>query len=519
MALFDAVVSEAEEKFDLSGKGKKLLAILLAMISDKTNGGFTGFLEHFNKAGLGDTAASWITSGANLPLSYEQTESAFGETTLKEISEQAGLDYKTTTSATAFITPHIINELTPEGVAPKDVDLAATIAGLTGIGAANAANVTAADFAENKTVTGDVAGNEKVSAASVSAVNNSETSAAENGDSSILRILLPLLLLGLVIFLGYKFCGNSETVNTVNQNINTNVNLANNNTAADNANVDNVPDNTVATVEPSFVLKAENGKYIVSGTVSDEAAKKQIMDALTAQFGAENVDFTNLKVDANAKNFAAGWWDNFSKLLPDLKNWKTGALSFNGNTIDASGLPQTAVNQIKTLFASDWRLPASIAGEESVARQANEDALTKLTEARSADQVVQALNLSVINFASNKSDIPEDAKPILDKAAEVLNKLPAATLIEIGGHTDSDGDDAKNLTLSQERADAVRKALVQRGVDERLLITKGYGETQPVAENDTPDNKFKNRRIAYKLITDEEIIKRVKFGSNSAAAN
>ena len=516
MVLFDSIVREAEEKFDLGGKGKKLLSILLAMVSDKTNGGFSGFLEHFNKAGLGDTAASWITSGANMPISYEQTESAFGETTLKEISEQAGLDYKTTTSATAFMTPHIINELTPKGIAPKDVDLAATIAGLTGIGAATASNVKAADFAKNKAVSANIVENEKVSAASTSAVNNNETSAAETDDNSILKILLPLLLLGLVIFLGYKFCGNSETVNTADQNINTNVNLANNDA---NANAANVTDNTAKTVEPSFVLKAENGKYIVSGMVSDEAAKKQIMDALTAQFGAENVDFTNLKVDANAENFAAGWWDNFSKLLPDLRNWKTGELSFNGNTIDASGLPQTAVNQIKTLFASGWRLPASITGEESVAKQANEEALAKLTEAKSADQVVSALNLSVINFASNSADIPEDAKPILDKAADVLNKLPAATLVEIGGHTDSDGDDAKNMTLSQERADAVRKALVQRGVDERLLMTKGYGETQPVAENDTPDNKFKNRRIAYKLITDEEIIKQVKFGSNSAAAN
>ncbi len=531
MAAFNSIIGEAEEKFDLDGKGKTLLSILLAMISDKKNGGFAGFIEHFNKVGLGDTAASWINSDANTPISYEQTESVFGTDTLTEISDEAALDYKTTTSAIAFMTPQVINELTPTGIAPKDSDLSRTIAALSGIGAVSAADAAQAEdvsagivadkefsakIIENKETSADIIKDEKISAVSTNYENDLET-IDNGGGTPILKILLPLLLVLVAVALGYTFCGKSEPVNVANQTINTNVNAVGSN----NVNIGKIADSAAKTNEPSFTLKAENGKYFVSGIVGSEAAKNQITEALTAKFGAENVDFSDLKVDANTKDFADGWRDNFSKLLTSLEGWKTGELSFKGNAISAANLPKSAADQLKILFAEGWKLPASIVGEEFAAEQANEDAAAKLAAAESPEQVVAALNLSVINFASNSAEIPESAKPILDKASEVLNKLPAATLIEIGGHTDSDGDDAANMKLSQARAEAVRQSLIERNVDERLLTTKGYGETQPVAENDTSDNKFKNRRIAYRLITDKDEIMRIKssLDSNSAQIN
>ena len=71
--------------------------------------------------------------------------------------------------------------------------------------------------------------------------------------------------------------------------------------------------------------------------------------------------------------------------------------------------------------------------------------------------------------------------------------------MEIGGHTDNSGDPASNVTLSQQRADAVRAYLIQQGVDANALVTKGYGDSKPVASNETDEGKFRNRRIEFSL--------------------
>ena len=73
----------------------------------------------------------------------------------------------------------------------------------------------------------------------------------------------------------------------------------------------------------------------------------------------------------------------------------------------------------------------------------------------------------------------------------------AAVKLEVGGHTDSDGDAARNQSLSQVRAEAVRKVLVDQGIDGARLTAKGYGSTKPIAKNDSPEGKANNRRVEF----------------------
>jgi len=136
---------------------------------------------------------------------------------------------------------------------------------------------------------------------------------------------------------------------------------------------------------------------------------------------------------------------------------------------------------------------ARLAGQKAAA------ALAALKPGFSANDLVGALNLGVINFSTGSAQIPTDTYEFLNKTAAMVKMTPAGTIIEIGGHTDNTGDSATNQHLSQERADAVRDYLIKQGVDGSALMARGYGDSRPVAANDTDEGRFRNRRIEFSV--------------------
>lgn len=107
--------------------------------------------------------------------------------------------------------------------------------------------------------------------------------------------------------------------------------------------------------------------------------------------------------------------------------------------------------------------------------------------------------LEGVTFATGKADITPESAIILEQSLKTLNTYPEIE-VEISGHTDNVGKESSNIKLSQKRADAVKDWLVSKGVDPKRITTKGYGPDQPIAPNDTPENKRKNRRIEFKRI-------------------
>jgi outer membrane protein OmpA-like peptidoglycan-associated protein len=101
-----------------------------------------------------------------------------------------------------------------------------------------------------------------------------------------------------------------------------------------------------------------------------------------------------------------------------------------------------------------------------------------------------------INFEFNSAEISSESEAILEEAYQTLINNPDIT-VEIAGHTDEIGSAAYNNKLSLERAEAVKRWLGSRGIDESRLIAAGYGKQKPVAPNDTPENRLKNRRIEF----------------------
>ncbi|MBO9200886.1 MULTISPECIES: OmpA family protein [Niastella] len=118
------------------------------------------------------------------------------------------------------------------------------------------------------------------------------------------------------------------------------------------------------------------------------------------------------------------------------------------------------------------------------------------------DRVGEGINVEFsekILFGFNQSTLNSTASSNLDKLALVLKEYPD-TDIEIQGHTDSKGADDYNMTLSEKRASSVATYLKSKGVASSRIRTKGYGETAPVASNDTEDGRAQNRRVNF-LIT------------------
>jgi OmpA-OmpF porin, OOP family len=101
-----------------------------------------------------------------------------------------------------------------------------------------------------------------------------------------------------------------------------------------------------------------------------------------------------------------------------------------------------------------------------------------------------------ILFDVNKSVVKPASMGTINEIVKLM-KGNAAVKLEVGGHTDSDGDAAKNQTLSQARAEAVRKVLVDQGIDGARLTAKGYGSTKPIAKNDSLEGKANNRRVEF----------------------
>ncbi len=111
------------------------------------------------------------------------------------------------------------------------------------------------------------------------------------------------------------------------------------------------------------------------------------------------------------------------------------------------------------------------------------------------------LTIGDVLFAVGKATLSKEASRNIDKLVQFLQKNPNRRVL-IEGHTDGTGSDSLNLTLSQERADAVKEALVTKGISEERISAKGYGKKYPVAGNDTAAGRQQNRRVEVIILNE-----------------
>lgn len=129
-----------------------------------------------------------------------------------------------------------------------------------------------------------------------------------------------------------------------------------------------------------------------------------------------------------------------------------------------------------------------------------------------SDAIPQQLNVSLrplstnttivlhhIYFETNRSNLADSSRAELNTLVDLLKENPNL-IVEIGGHTDNVGTASDNLSLSKRRAEAVIQYLIQQGIPKNSLQAKGYGSTQPIAENNTAEGRAKNRRSEMKIL-------------------
>jgi len=104
-----------------------------------------------------------------------------------------------------------------------------------------------------------------------------------------------------------------------------------------------------------------------------------------------------------------------------------------------------------------------------------------------------------VTFATDRAEIRADFYDVLNSVALVLDEYDK-TIIEVTGHTDSTGPDDYNQTLSERRASTVGAYLGSQGVNPQRIVTQGFGETLPIAENTTPEGRQANRRVELRLV-------------------
>lgn len=148
----------------------------------------------------------------------------------------------------------------------------------------------------------------------------------------------------------------------------------------------------------------------------------------------------------------------------------------------------------------------ALAAKKAAALQAKADKVKKAAAAKAAKEAAKkakkrkVVALSNISFKVNSAELTRDAKKALNSMVSKVKKLTKKNRVEVGAHSDSTGQIAYNIDLTNRRAQAVLEYLVSKGINATKLTAKGYGKSQPIATNDTAEGRATNRRVELKKV-------------------
>ncbi|MEM6635853.1 MAG: OmpA family protein [Pseudomonadota bacterium] len=255
------------------------------------------------------------------------------------------------------------------------------------------------------------------------------------------------------------------------------------------------PESSEVATDPEFLATlSPEGLVQLRGLVADPLMRGTVSGLAQARFGVDQV----YQATRTASGLPQGWSVRVLTGLEVLAILDQGSVVVAPEQITVSGLTgnKSASSEIARLLSE--RLGTGDY-DISVNYIASLDPLAGLP---TADECVERLNQvqadTKITFDPGEATIRADALGLIDLLAEGLEDCDAVK-IEVAGHTDSQGRESMNLALSQARAEAVIDALLARRVRVGNMVGKGYGETEPIADNSTESGREANRRIEFRL--------------------
>jgi len=254
--------------------------------------------------------------------------------------------------------------------------------------------------------------------------------------------------------------------------------------------------------QPEFVAtRSPEGLVQLRGRLGDDLTQMAVRSFAAAHFGSSNV-YPATRTDTS---LPSGWPTRVLTALESLAILNNGAAIVTPEIVEVSGVSgrPDARAEITRILSS--KLPE---GSNFTLDVSYSEALDPLAALPTPEECVEKINAAVaqkkITFAPSSTDIEDDAMTTIDSISELLRDCQTVK-IEIGGHTDSQGREVMNQQLSQARADAVLNAIMARRVLTSNLTAKGYGETQPIADNGTEAGREANRRIEFRLVLPEAV--------------
>lgn len=260
-----------------------------------------------------------------------------------------------------------------------------------------------------------------------------------------------------------------------------------------------IEDGEVQIPEFTATLSPE-GLVQLRGKLGTELSRTTIRSYAQARFGSDSIyDATRL-----AEALPVGWANRVMAGLDALSELHSGALSVTPDIIDVRGQTGrqdagTRISQVLSLKLGD--------AEQFALDVAYNDALNPLANLPTPEECLADIQAtqsdSKILFESGSGTLQASAGPILDQIAEILKACGEINL-QIQGHTDSQGRESFNQALSQNRAQSVLAALRERRVLTGNFEAVGFGETNPIADNETAEGREANRRIEFVIYEREE---------------